>query len=311
MKKRKHRVGEFFRRLHQKKAVRLVVSSLMVLVFPIIGAYAHWIEPRRVAISRLKIPIKRLPASRNPFRIVQISDLHFGPTNRSVSFLKKCVEKINRLKPDLVAVTGDFLQWDMRYLDSLAQCLSKLKSNLGIFATLGNHDYGVCHEGHHPTDPVDHSEIISRLEEKGVKVLHNEKITLLKEGHAFEIVGVGDFWTQHFDPRKAFSHASTPGGKNSSKNNMPTTILLCHNPDGISVLDDYPFDLMLAGHVHGGQISFPFIGPLAVPVKNRRLRRGLHRIGQKWLYTNRGLGHIFRARLLSRPEIACLDLVTG
>ena len=84
---------------------------------------------------------------------------------------------------------------------------------------------------------------------------------------------------------------------------------LTYGEYGIKALENFDFDLMLAGHVHGGQISLPFIGPLSVPVKNRHLRRGLHKIGQKWLYTNRGLGQIFQARLLSRPEIACLDLI--
>ncbi|MDO8519131.1 MAG: metallophosphoesterase [Deltaproteobacteria bacterium] len=291
---------EFFRKLHQKRGVQWALSALMVLGLPVIGLYMHVIEPRLVAISHLKIPFKRL-RGKNPLRIVQISDLHFGPTNNSAGFLKKCIAKINELKPDVIALTGDFFQWDMKYVPALAHLLSTLKSKLGTFAALGNHDYGVCHRNAPPSDPIDHLEIISQFEKKGIRVLHNEKIFLHNGGETFGIVGVGDFWTSHFDPAKAFARPiESPD---------PFTLLLCHNPDGIEHLDPYTFDIMLSGHVHGGQISFPFIGPLAVPVKNRHWRRGLHKIGEKWLFTSRGLGQIFKARLLSRPEIACLDLV--
>lgn len=114
-----------------------------------------------------------------------------------------------------------------------------------------------------------------------------------------QIVGLGDFWTDHFQPEAAFSSAES----------RPPTILLSHNPDSIHELARYPFDLMLSGHAHGGQISLPFIGPLAVPIKERHLRKGLHKLYERWLYVNRGLGFIFKARLLSRPEITCLELV--
>lgn len=294
---KKIQLKEFFRKLHQKKPIRIIVYSLLVLLFPIVGFYAHFIEPRLLKISRLKIPIKKLPPVFSSFRIVQISDLHFGPTNSSVSFIKKCVEKINALKPDIVAMTGDFMQWDSSYAKPLAKLLSGLKASSGVFAILGNHDYGVCHPGCAPSDPVDHEEVIREFTGEGITVLHNEKRVIRRGNDFLNLIGLGDFWTKNFSPEKIMGQRDYP------------TILLSHNPDSITALTDFHFDLMLAGHVHGGQISFPWIGPLSVPVKNRHLRRGLHRIGEKWLYTNRGLGFIFKARLLSPPEITCLDLV--
>ena len=277
---------------------------------------------RLVKISHLKIPIRKLPRSFNLFRIVQISDLHFGPTNDSVSFLKKCIDKVNGLKPDIVALTGDYFQWDSKYIPSLARVLAGLKAKNGLFAVLGNHDYGVCHKGRPATDPIDHEEIIHHFEQIGIRVLHNERIRMNKGEDCLEIIGVGDFWTSHFHPAQVLrkepenlggpTQAGGPtraGGLTQAGGDTVPTILLCHNPDGIAELENLHFDLMLAGHVHGGQISFPFIGPLAVPVARRHLRRGLHRLSQKWLYVNRGLGYIFKARLLSRPEITCLDLV--
>lgn len=305
-KPRRHafHIKEFFRKLYHNKVVRFFVYLFLVLAFPFVGFYAHFIEPRLIRVSRIKIPIKKLPAVFASFRIVQISDLHYGPTNLSAPFIKKCVEKINALKPDLVAMTGDFMQWDSKYARPLAKLLSGLKAHSGIFAILGNHDYGVCHKDEAATDPVDHREVINEFAQQGIRVLHNEKTIIQRGKELLHLVGLGDFWTSYFRPEKVLEKKQS----NSDNHNEPT-ILLSHNPDSIMELNDYHFSLMLSGHVHGGQISFPWIGPLAVPVKHRHLRRGLHRIGEKWLYTNRGLGFIFKARLLSPPEITCLELV--
>lgn len=300
---------EFFRKLHQKKGARLAIYALWNILFPFVGFYSHFIEPRRVKVSHVPIPIRNLPKVFHQFRIVQISDIHFGPTNLCVSFLKKCVERINHLKPDLIALTGDFMQWDSHYAKPLADLLSRLKARFGKFAILGNHDYGVCHAGHPPSDPVDHREVIARFVEKGITVLHNQTAIIDEGEDRMRIVGLGDFWTEHFKPEAAFSSLKKTGGHGEPVEPSSPTILLSHNPDSIHELSRYPFDLMLSGHAHGGQISFPFIGPLAVPIKERHLRRGLHRLYERWLYVNRGLGSIFKARLLSRPEITCLELV--
>ncbi len=294
------KLKEFFRTLYQKKIVRGIVYTFLILGAPVIGFYMHFIEPRLVKITRIKIPIKKLSSNIDSFRIVQISDLHFGPTNYAPDFFKKCVQKINDLKPDLIALTGDFMQWDSGFAKELAHLLSTLRSQHGTIAILGNHDYGVCHPGHPATDPVNHQEVIDAFEGQNIKVLHNESVFLGEHGNGLHVVGIGDFWTEHFKPHIAFENLT---------DTFHPIIVLSHNPDTVDPLKDYSFDLMLSGHVHGGQISFPFIGPLVVPVKHRHLRRGLHWVHDRWLYTNRGLGFIFKARLLSPPEIACLDLV--
>lgn len=289
---------EFFRTLHHRKWVRGVIHTFMSIALPGVWLYAHFIEPYWAHVTRTKIPVRGLPKALEGLRIVQISDLHFGPTNDSTEFFKGCVKTINDLKPDVIALTGDFLQWDPQYAPALAHILSGLKARLGVFASLGNHDYGVCHPGEPASDPIDHRTLIEAFQKKGIRVLHNERVTLGEGVSAIDIVGLGDYWTPHFLPEKGF-------GETSEKR---PTILFSHNPDSVHAVDKFDFDLMLAGHVHGGQISFPFIGPLVVPVKHRHLRRGLHRIGAHWLYTNRGLGFTFQARLLSRPEIAFLEL---
>lgn len=289
---------EFFRTLHHKKWVRIILYCFINIFLPGIGFYMMFIETRWVQITRLRIPNKKLQANQQ-IRIVQISDLHFGPTNDSKKYFSRCVEKINNLHPEAIVLTGDFLQWDESYIQRLAHILSHLKAPLGIYAILGNHDYGVCHRGHPPTDPIDYRKVIQIFQEKGIRVLHNESVVLRHQDVSINLVGLGDFWTPFFQPKVAFWQLDS----------ALATILLSHNPDTVHALKNYDFDLMLAGHVHGGQISLPLIGPLVVPVKFRNLRRGLHQIDGHWLYTNRGLGYTLRARLLSRPEITCIELV--
>jgi predicted MPP superfamily phosphohydrolase len=295
---KKNQTKEFFRKLHQKKATRAIVYIFINLIFPLLAAYAQFIETRRLEVTRKIIEIPNLPEAFEGFKIIHISDIHIGPTNKSDAYFKKCVGLINELEADLVAITGDFIQWSSTYTKTLASHLSNIKSKYGVFACLGNHDYGICHPNHPQTDmDDDYTEVISELENVGVRVLHNEQTQIEVNNKMLTLVGLGDLWTEHFKPTQAFAF----------KTETPT-LLLSHNPDSIFSVMEYSFDLMLAGHVHGGQISFPFVGPLVVPVKNRHLRRGLHRISNHWLHVTRGLGYIFKARLLSRPEIACLEL---
>ena len=78
-----------------------------------------------------------------------------------MAFLESCVKRINKLDADMIVMTGDFMQWTSDFAAELAGLLSKMKSRLGTFAVLGNHDYGVCHPGKPATDPVDHEEVIA------------------------------------------------------------------------------------------------------------------------------------------------------
>lgn len=290
---------EFIRKLHHYQLVRFLLYGAILVGLPIVGLYVHFIEPKWIQLTRLKIPIRKLPRAWTNFRIVQLTDIHFGPTNHSVAFINQCVQITNNLKPDVIFLTGDYVQWDETFITPLAETLAHLKSPQGVFAILGNHDYGVCHPHEPPHDPIDYRWILTELQKNGIHVLHNERVVIKKGNGEIHVVGLGDYWTPHFNPGKAFLDLPS---------DQPT-ILLSHNPDSIDALKGYQFDLMLSGHVHGGQVSFPLIGPLVVPVKHRHLRRGLHQLGEKWLYVSRGIGYTFKVRLLSRPEIACIDLI--
>ncbi|OGQ06545.1 MAG: hypothetical protein A3G32_01465 [Deltaproteobacteria bacterium RIFCSPLOWO2_12_FULL_40_28] len=291
------RTKEFFRKLHHKKSNRRVIYGLFNVLLPFVGTYAQHVAVFKVKKTHLTLAIPHLGKSFENCKVVQISDLHMGPTNCNMAYFNRCVDLINHEKPDLIVMTGDYLQWTEKFLNPLAHLLTRLKSKFGTYASFGNHDYGVCHDKAPPTDPIHHKNIQNTFEKYGIKVLHNTHDVIKQREDHLALVGIGDYWTTHFHPKEAFEGLL----------HCPR-IVLSHNPDSFFEIKDYPFDLMLAGHVHGGQISFPIVGPLVVPIKHKRYKQGLHRVANRWLYTNRGLGFTFKARFNSPPEITVLTL---
>ena len=127
---------EFARKLHQKKAPRFLSSLFFNLTLPILGPYAYFVEPRRVQVTHTKVPIKNLGKGLENFKIVQMSDIHFGPTNKSPRFISKCVEKINKIKPDIKSRSTDgkleerFSEAKWKEKNDLAEKLNKLDKAL-------------------------------------------------------------------------------------------------------------------------------------------------------------------------------------
>lgn len=290
---------EYFRNLHQKKAIRAITTAGIIVTMPVVGLYSYLWAVRNVKLDYVRVPIDPKRAGIRGLKICQISDLHYGPSNCDENFFSNVVDLINSQKPDIIALTGDYYQWDPEYLDGLTQILGRLNAPLGVYGVFGNHDYGSCYPGILHCDPFDHKVVKNSFAHNDILLLENEGINLSYKGETFNLLGMHDLWSGHFNPAAAFEHIDS----------QEPTIVLSHNPDTVNMIP-HDFDLMLAGHVHGGQVSWPWIGPIAVPVKNRRYRRGLHDINErKKLYVNRGLGYTFRMRLNSPPEVSLIEIV--
>lgn len=292
-------VKEYLRTLHHRKTVRAITTATILMGLPFVGAYSYFISVNRIKLDKLPFALHNEHSDLKGMRIVQISDLHYGPTNKSTQRFHRAVDLINAQRPDIVVLTGDYYQWDPDYLHELPKIMSRIRAKIGIYGCLGNHDYGSCYPGVLKCDPFEHSIIESTFERNGIHILANEAITLKYKGNQFNLVGLHDLWSGLFDPDKAFENVDLK---------VPT-FLLSHNPDTAKLVDP-EFDLMLSGHSHGGQVSWPVIGPLAMPMKNREHHRGFHAISKrKNLYVNRGLGHTFRMRLNSPPEVTLIEIV--
>lgn len=260
-------------------------------------SYAVLVEPTWLEVNRLEIPFSASRVARG-LRIVQLTDFHFQ-RRVPARYVERCVEAANAEKPDLIALTGDYVHKGHRYVEGIADLLARLEAPLGVFAVLGNHDYAVRNALGIRRYPRLHQRVAESLVRRGIRVLHNELLTLEVEGERYQISGVDDLWSRRCRPDLALA-ALDPA--------LPH-IMLAHHPRTIELLQDQRCDLMLSGHTHGGQIHTQRFGSVTLGRKMKRYAAGLYTHGQSRLYVNKGVGFGLKIRYNRRPEIAVFDLV--
>ncbi len=290
---------ETFRLLHQKRLIRAIAGAAVVMGVPVVGAYSYFVAPNRVRVDQLKLRLShRYPGLKN-LKIAQISDIHYGPSHSNDKHFAKILRLIDAQKPDLLVMTGDYYQWDPTYQKRLPAILGQIQTPLGTFGSFGNHDYGSCYPGQTACDPFDYRTLKADFAEHGIVMLANETLPMAYNNTTFNLVGLHDLWSGLFNPTEGFARADT---------NL-ATIVLSHNPDTACLVEP-EFDLMLSGHSHGGQVKLPGLKPFGGHIKNKALKRGFHQLSErKHLYVNRGLGHNFKMRLGSPPEITLIEVV--
>jgi predicted MPP superfamily phosphohydrolase len=200
-------------------------------------------------------------------------------------------------KPDFIVVTGDFITHGLDFdYAGYASILKRLSGAAPAFAVLGNHDTGTwvrSGRGHGELRTVD------RLAEAGgLELLHNRSRCVSVRDQRLNIAGVGDLWSREVDGAKAFRDIDR----------RAPVLLLAHNPDSKDVLRGYAWDLMLAGHTHGGQVIVPFQGPKYAPVKDKRFVAGLGAWEGRQIYVTRGVGNLGGVRFCCRPEVSILNV---
>lgn len=252
-------------------------------------------EARRLARTvEVDIPIEGLPAALSGLRIVQLTDIHVGPTIRR-AYLQAIVDRVNELDADLVAITGDLIDGSVAVRGADVAPLSGLRSRHGTFFCTGNHEYY--------SGALAWLEALERL---GVRPLVNAHVVLEHDGAKLLVAGV----TDHSAARMMPSHASDPAAAIAgAPAGLGARVLLAHQPRSAyaaAALDF--FDLQLSGHTHGGQYApwsalISLVQPFAV---------GLHRLRRMWIYTSRGTGYWGPpVRLAAPSEITVLRLVTA
>lgn len=255
------------------------------------GIGQEWIEVVEIDLH-LQSPHRRLHGT----RIAHISDLHYSRTVSS-SYLRRCINRINLLDVDVVVLTGDYITYDIRgkNRERVAAMLGDIESRFGVYACLGNHDYGIC------SLPVRRREYLLRrlirgMESRGITVLRNESTVLDIDGHPLWFVGLGDLRAGDFQPHKAFAEVPTD----------QVSIALVHNPRGVEHLGEFAANAVVSGHTHGRKAKSS-VG-LPWTIDERRFHAGLYEVEGKKLYVNRGLGRVGRIRLNARPEITIFTL---
>jgi len=229
-------------------------------------------------------------------RIVHASDFHCSRTV-SEKYLTRCVDRINSLCPDVIVLTGDYITHDHtgRFSERVCRLLAGLKSRYGVYASLGNHDYGIG-----GAIRIDRNgglqEMIDRFETAGIRVLRNEAGFLQINEDRLWFVGLGDLWAGDFAPARAFAQVDSDG----------PVITLAHNPESARHLSGFDFDALICGHTHGCRFEWTTL-PDRPLLNRRRFKAGMYRLGERPLYVNRGLGR--HGRLFNRrPEITVFTL---
>ena len=253
--------------------VNLERRSLLTLGFATAGTIGLGVEQAVAGpeVRSVSIPLKGLPTSFDGFRIVQISDLHVGPLIDR-DYVVNTVDIANRLKADLIALTGDFVDGSVEYLRSAVAPLALLKSVHGSYFITGNHEYywGV-------------DAWMGEFERLGATVLDNRHVVIDNGLDSFVLAGISDLSTL----RMAGSNQSDPAAALAGSPKDKVKLLLAHHPGSYDMAESAGFDLQLSGHTHAGQF-FPF--SLLIPLFHRYYQ-GLNRHKNMWVYVNRGTGY--------------------
>jgi predicted MPP superfamily phosphohydrolase len=247
-------------------------SAVGTLVLTALFTLVGFLVSRRPRLVNVDIPIERLPPSLQGFAIAQISDVHVGPTIRR-RFVERLVTRVNSLKADLIAVTGDLVDGSVEQLSSHTAPLSNLSARHGAFFVTGNHEY---YSGERAW-----TREIQRL---GLTVLKNEHVVLQHDGALLVLAGVDDIGAQHFDPAQRSDPAEAMRGAPAGAG---ARILLAHQPSSAAAAAKAGFDVQISGHTHGGQFwpwnhFVRFFQPFTA---------GLHRLKDLWVYVSRGTGY--------------------
>lgn len=256
--------------------------------------YARFVEPSWIRVTKKTVALG-VPG----LRIAVVGDFHVGPHKRR-AFVERAVAKINALRPDIVLLVGDFL-FDHAADVAETEPLKGLRSPLGTFAVLGNHDSG-AHGKHAQEEEHDRSEdVVAFLSPLGVTFLRNRSVAVTHGGKTFHVAGTDDVWMRSHDVAAAFREVPADA----------PIVLLAHNPDIILDPSSHRAALIVSGHTHGGQVRLPLYGSLTgLPTElNNKFDRGLFPVAEGCtLAITHGIGETFLPlRFLAHPEILLLE----
>jgi len=260
-------------------------------------------------IHRLPLTFSNLPTAFKGLRIVQISDIHSGSFDNKKA-VEKGVQQILDLKPDLILFTGDLINDRATEMMGYEDVFSRLKAPMGVFSTLGNHDYGDYVRW--PTEEARNQNLedLKKLQaDMGWRLLMNEHVVLEKGGQEIALIGIENWSAKARFPKHGKMWEAYPGAEK-----YPFKILMSHDPShwDAEVRPKYgDIDLTLAGHTHGMQFGVEIPGFKWSPVKYVYEQwMGLYEEGKQKLYVNRGYGFIgYPGRVGILPEITLIELV--
>jgi predicted MPP superfamily phosphohydrolase len=259
-------------------------------------------------VKKVKLDFANLPASFKGLKIVHISDIHSGSFQNKAA-VNHGVDMILAEKPDLILFTGDLVNDRAEEMVDYMDVFNRLKAPMGVYSSLGNHDYGDYVSWPSPQAKKENLDSLKQVHANlGWRLLMNEHVLLTKDSEQIALLGIENWGAKGRFPKYGKMHEAHPGTEN-----IPFKILLSHDPShwDAEVRIKYPdIDLMLAGHTHGMQFGLenPYFKWSPVQWMYKQWA-GLYEDGSQKLYVNRGYGFIgYPGRVGILPEITVIEL---
>jgi hypothetical protein len=226
---------------------------------------------KRVQVRDVKVPLAKLHKSAHGTTLVQLTDVHIGPTIGR-EFIADLVARVNALSADVVVITGDLVDGSVSQLREAVAPLGQIKARHGVYFVTGNHEYYAGAE-----------QWITELGRLGIRVLRNERVTIGSGEAAFDLAGVDDYSARGQAP----GHGPDLRAALADRDETRALVLLAHQPRAVWEASEHGVCLQLSGHTHGGQIwPFYYLVKLQQP-----FIRGLHKVGDTLLYVSCGTGY--------------------
>jgi predicted MPP superfamily phosphohydrolase len=259
-------------------------------------------------VKKIRLAFTNLPEAFRGLKIVHISDIHSGSFQNKPA-VNRGVDMILAQKPDLVLFTGDLVNDRATEMEEYMDVFSRVKAPMGVFSTLGNHDYGDYVSWPSAQAKQNNLEDLKQTHAKlGWRLLMNEHVLLEKDGQQIAVLGIENWSSKARFPKHGKMFEAYPGTEK-----IPFKILMSHDPShwDAEVKPKYPdIDLVLAGHTHGMQFGIENPYFRWSPVKwVYRQWAGLYEEDAQKLYVNRGYGFIgYPGRVGILPEITLIEL---
>lgn len=273
---------------------------ILTILLAVLAAFSGWIYWGNTSLQTTQIGIRseKIPASFDGFTIVQISDLHnteFGD-NQS-----RLLDAVRDASPDMIAVTGDLIDSRHTDIEIAMEFMNGAVRIAPVYYVTGNHESRI--------------DTYLQLEEQmagtGVVIVRNRNTTIERGGEFIRLLGLDDPDFTIKGDRSGYAGTVDTTLKNMPGESGRYTILLSHRPELFDVYAANGIDLVLSGHVHGGQVRLPFVGGLVAPDQGLfpRYSEGVYEKGETKMVVSRGLGNsIFPVRINNPPELVVITL---
>jgi predicted MPP superfamily phosphohydrolase len=259
-------------------------------------------------IRRVRLSYDNLPPAFKGLKIVQLSDIHTGSFGDKAA-VERGIDKVLKEKPDLILFTGDLVNDVATEMKNYTDVFSRLRAPMGVFSTLGNHDYGDYSWWETKEEKKANLDHLKQIQhDMGWRLLMNEHVALERDGQQIALIGIENWSAKARFPKYGRMDLACAGVEK-----YPFSILMSHDPShwDAEVRPKYPdIDLTLAGHTHGMQFGIEIPGIRWSPVQYiYKQWAGLYEEGKQKLYVNRGYGFIgYPGRVGILPEITVIEL---